>query len=73
MKVLYIEVDEVKIYLYFVAMVPGTMLYYTVKNQPLILTENAAVPWQIHIQQPGFVDSVTFHAWRNTSGETQSA
>lgn len=27
----------------------------------------------MHPQQPGFVDSVTFHAQRNTSGETQSA
>lgn len=27
----------------------------------------------MHPQQPGFVDSVTFHSQRNTSGETQSA
>ncbi len=27
----------------------------------------------MHPQQPGFVDSVTFHVQRNTSGETQSA
>lgn len=27
----------------------------------------------MHPQQQGFVDSVTFHAQRNTSGETQSA
>lgn len=34
------------------------------------MTENVAMPWQMHPQQPGYVDSVTFHAQRNTSGET---
>lgn len=37
------------------------------------MTENAAVSWQMHPQHWGEVDSVTFHAQRNASGETQSA
>lgn len=42
-------------------------------SQSLIKTENLEMPSLMHPQHSGFVDSVTFHAQRNTSGETQSA